>query len=174
MNSFSYAVTNSRFSRVRKACVPEGPAVDEFGVRSELLDHGHSSEPVASGQIKARRSMRSRGNESPRSLSRCGPNILLTQSSWSGERAPIYDCARGAIDRAGGSHRVCQLTSSLRLLPPASFSRLRGWNFYSIKKPGDLGLAADCDCGRSHKAIGVPPENLGSDRHRGSVRVGAG
>jgi hypothetical protein len=38
-----------------------------------------------------------------------------------------------------GSHRVCQLTSSLRLLPPASFSRLRGWNFYSIKKPGDLG-----------------------------------
>src|SRR3984893_14296341 len=29
------------------------------------------------------------------------------------------------------------------------------------------GLAADCDCGRSHRAIGVPPGNLESDRQRG-------
>jgi hypothetical protein len=29
-----------------------------------------------------------------------------------------------------------------------------------IKKPGDLGWQRIADCGRSHRAIGVPPENL--------------
>jgi hypothetical protein len=33
----------------------------------------------------------------------------------------------------------------------------------AIKKRGHLGRPRIADCGRSHRAIGVPPENLGSE-----------
>jgi hypothetical protein len=36
-----------------------------------------------------------------------------------------------------------------------------------LSAPGDLGWQRIADCGRSHRAIGVPPEILGSDRQRG-------
>ena len=36
----------------------------------------------------------------------------------------------------------------------------------AIKKRGYVGWQRIADCGRSHRAIGVPPGNLGSDRQR--------
>jgi hypothetical protein len=38
----------------------------------------------------------------------------------------------------------------------------RGTCNRAIKKPGDLGWQRIANCGRSHRAIGVPPENLGA------------
>jgi hypothetical protein len=71
------------------------------------------------------------------------------------------------IDQLLAFAAPCQLLS-----PP-------GMELLFDQKTRRPGLAADCDCGRSHRAIGVPPENLGSDRHRGprsgpALRVGAG
>src|SRR6202011_4002850 len=38
----------------------------------------------------------------------------------------------------------------------------------AIKKPGDLGWQRIADCGPSHRATGVPPENLGVGSAKGS------
>jgi hypothetical protein len=50
----------------------------------------------------------------------------------------------------------------------------RGRVIVAIKKRGYVGWPRIADCGRSHRAIGVPAENLGSDRQRGPRNGPAG